>query len=165
MSLFGKYDLKPQTNTAIATVTVTAANSTIVGVNTKLSTDFSAGDFLYVGQNNYVFDSIANATVATVSSADNGGTLVGASSNGAYIVSEKPLSIVIDSNGTANAVYGVSTGEMAFANTSEASAVTHAGWVKRTAGTGGRSGRVFYETLVASSSITGDADDDSKLPE
>lgn len=165
MSLWGKYDLKPQTNTATATVTVTAANSTVVGVNTKFSTDFGAGDFLYVGNNNYIFDSIANATVATVSSADNGGTLVGASSNGAYIVSEKPMYIVNNDGEVANNIYGVSTSEMEFANTTEASAVSHAGWVKRTAGTGGRAGRVHYETLVAGSSITGDATDDSKLPE
>ena len=35
----------------------------------------------------------------------------------------------------------------------------HVGWVKRTVGTGGRAGRVHYETLVAASSITGDAED------
>jgi hypothetical protein len=40
-----------------------------------------------------------------------------------------------------------------------ASEVTHVGWVKKTIGTGGRAGRVFYETLVAASSITGDAED------
>ena len=28
----------------------------------------------------------------------------------------------------------------------------HVGWVKRTVGTGGRAGRVHYETLVAASS-------------
>ena len=35
----------------------------------------------------------------------------------------------------------------------------HVGWVKRTVGTGNRAGRVQYETLVAASSITGDAED------
>ena len=40
-----------------------------------------------------------------------------------------------------------------------ASEVSHIGWVKKTIGTGGRAGRVFYETLVAASSITGDAED------
>jgi hypothetical protein len=35
----------------------------------------------------------------------------------------------------------------------------HVGWVKRTVGTGGRAGRVHYETLVAASSISGDAED------
>ena len=35
----------------------------------------------------------------------------------------------------------------------------HIGWVKKTVGTGGRAGRVHYETLVAASSISGDAED------
>ncbi len=37
--------------------------------------------------------------------------------------------------------------------------VAHIGWVKKTVGTGGRAGRVHYETLVAASSISGDAED------
>ena len=37
--------------------------------------------------------------------------------------------------------------------------VAHIGWVKKTVGTGGRAGRVHYETLVAASSIRGDAED------
>ena len=40
-----------------------------------------------------------------------------------------------------------------------ASEVAHIGWVKKTVGTGGRAGRVHYETLVAASSISGDAED------
>ena len=43
--------------------------------------------------------------------------------------------------------------------------IAHAGWVRRIEGTGGRAGRVQYETLVASSSIAGDAEDDSELPD
>ena len=38
--------------------------------------------------------------------------------------------------------------------------IAHAGWVRRTTGTGGRAGRVQYETLVAMGSITGDQADD-----
>jgi len=41
----------------------------------------------------------------------------------------------------------------------------HAGWVKKTVGTGGRSGRVQYETLVAIGSITTDAADDKTFPD
>ena len=37
--------------------------------------------------------------------------------------------------------------------------VAHAGWVKRTIGTGGRAGRVYYETLVAGGTIGGDQED------
>jgi hypothetical protein len=39
----------------------------------------------------------------------------------------------------------------------------HAGWVLRKEGTGGRAGRVHYETLVAMGSMTGDGDDDAQL--
>lgn len=41
--------------------------------------------------------------------------------------------------------------------------ITHTGWVRRTVGTGGRAGRVHYETLVAGGSITGDAADDRQF--
>ena len=47
-------------------------------------------------------------------------------------------------------------GESGDVNTRE---LAHTGWVKKTVGTGGRAGRVHYETLVAASSITGDAED------
>lgn len=43
--------------------------------------------------------------------------------------------------------------------------ISHAGWVVRTEGTGGRAGRVQYETLVAMGSMTGDGSDDSLLPD
>jgi hypothetical protein len=43
--------------------------------------------------------------------------------------------------------------------------VSHAGWVVRKVGAGGRAGRVQYETLVAMGSITGDGSDDTILPD
>lgn len=42
--------------------------------------------------------------------------------------------------------------------------ITHAGWVKKTVGTGGRAGRVQYETLVAMGSMIGDAAGDTAFP-
>lgn len=169
MSLWGIYDVVPQTNTAIATVAVTAANSTVIGVNTKFADDFSVGQFVHVGKNDYVIEAISNNDTMTVRSGIAGGSLVGASANASYVVSEKPKYVVYSEvGGDANTIYGVSTAEMAYANTAdtEADNVTHAGWVERTVGTGGRSGRVFYETLVAGSMITGDDDtSDDRLPE
>lgn len=50
--------------------------------------------------------------------------------------------------------YGADTTE-----TAVETRITHAGWVLRREGTGGRAGRVTFETLVAGSSITGDAED------
>lgn len=43
--------------------------------------------------------------------------------------------------------------------------LTHAGWVRRTAGTGGRAGRISQEVLVAMGSITGDQADDIQYPD
>lgn len=52
--------------------------------------------------------------------------------------------------------------------TSAGSSATHAGWVLRTVGTGGRAGRVQTETLVAMGSMVSDASepsDDTVLPD
>jgi len=171
MSLWGSYDLVPQSNTATATIVVTAANNTVIGTNTKFADDFNSGNYLYVGDNNYVITTISNNTVMTVRSATTLATTVipGASSNGSYIVSEKPMSITYaQANNaqvsmSANAVYGVSAAEMG-STSGESHAVAHSGWNLRTVGTGGRAGRVTYETLVAGG-ISGDADDDSILPD
>lgn len=166
MSLWGNKDLK--TGSGAGTVVVTAANSTVEAAGGGDLTNFAVGDFLNVGGNDYVFTAIANATFATVRSGVNGGALVGASANAVYTVSEKPLSVVYSEvNGDAGAIFGVDVTEMAYANTAgtEADGVAHAGWVRRTEGTGGRSGRVSYEVLVAGSSISGDAADDTQLPE
>jgi hypothetical protein len=43
--------------------------------------------------------------------------------------------------------------------------LTHAGWVRRTVGTGGRAGRISQEVLVAMGSITGDQADDIQYPD
>lgn len=54
--------------------------------------------------------------------------------------------------------FGVDTAETA-AEASQGTPVTHAGWVLRTTGSGGRAGRVFNETLVAMGSMTADLED------
>jgi hypothetical protein len=43
--------------------------------------------------------------------------------------------------------------------------LTHAGWVRRTVGAGGRAGRVQEEVLVAMGSMTGDQADDIQYPD
>ena len=63
---------------------------------------------------------------------------------------------------TATAVASTGLGNDGDTNTTE---LSHVGWVKKTVGTGGRAGRVHYETLVAASSISGDAADDIALPD
>lgn len=66
------------------------------------------------------------------------------------------------SNTTADAYFtGATVGQFGVDTTETAAAngVTHAGWVLRTEGSGGRAGRVFYETLVAMGSMSGDNED------
>jgi hypothetical protein len=83
---------------------------------------------------------------------------------------------VVDISGTGNNAqyFEISAGTTATAvaalgggtETGESeSNITHTGWVRRTTGTGGRAGRVFYETLVAGGSITGDQSDDIQFPD
>lgn len=57
--------------------------------------------------------------------------------------------------GEAVGVFGVDTTEQGVASNPKGG---HAGWVLRTAGSGGRSGRVMIETLVAMGSMSGDGD-------
>jgi len=117
MSLWGNYDAKAASGTG--TIQVVAANSTAIGSSADLSTNFEVGDYLYVGNNWYVFTAIANATIATVRSANSSTDMAGAQANGDYVVSEKPLFVTfsesLDSTGTmgcAQTVYGVSADEL-----------------------------------------------------
>jgi hypothetical protein len=55
-------------------------------------------------------------------------------------------------------VYGVSNDELQAERAAKAPSPAHSGWVLRKEGTGGRAGRVHYETLVAMSSIVGDGE-------
>ena len=88
---------------------------------------------------------IASSNATTISlAATNGGTALvlvpGAGETGHGLTGETATaSAVLSSGGDKN--------------------VAHAGWVKRTVGTGGRAGRVFYETLVAGGTIGGDQED------
>jgi hypothetical protein len=110
------------------------------------------------------FTLTTEADVAIVTTA---GTLTG--------LSFKPYTIVLISGTGNNAQYfeitnaTTATAVAALGGGTEAgeseSNITHTGWVRRTTGTGGRAGRVFYETLVAGGSITGDQSDDIQFPD
>ena len=56
-------------------------------------------------------------------------------------------------SGKAVGVFGVDTTEIVYARENNEPRPAHAGWVLRTEGTGGRAGRVQYETLVAMGSL------------
>lgn len=61
--------------------------------------------------------------------------------------------------------FGVDANEQTSARVAGNPHAPHAGWVVRTEGSGGRSGRVTHETLVAMKTITGDGSDDTQFPD
>ena len=82
-----------------------------------------------------------------------------------YVISEKPKSTLFDSKYSAGDVFGVDSTEVGVARTTTY-AVTHGGWVGITSYTDQHGNlRVKTETLVAMSSISGDAADDAKFAE
>lgn len=171
MSLWGSQDLVSQSNTATASIVITAANSTVIGTNTKFTDDYAVGQYLNADSRDHVITVISNNEVMTVASANSSATgITDVSSNTAYYVSTKPKFATysesrdsVSINGGTDNIYGVNDREVNYANNSESYAVSHSGWNRRTEGSGGRAGRVFYETLVAGG-ISGDAEDE-KFPE
>lgn len=61
--------------------------------------------------------------------------------------------------------FGVSTDEVRAGNDAGRPVPAHAGWVLRHEGTGLKAGRVWYETLVAMGSMSGDGSDDTYFPD
>jgi hypothetical protein len=127
-------------------------------------------DFISVTANPFVNGDILTYTVAA------GNTVVGGLTNAAsyFAVSANStgLKLALTGDGPAiNVTASVTeTGHTFTGRTATANAVIsggggtsgrgfHAGWVIRTAGTGGRAGRVQYETLVAMGSMTEDGED------
>ena len=161
MALWGNKDSK----TASGTVSITTGGA-VTGVSTAFTTQAKVGNTIRVNGTDYVITKIADDTHCTVESGVNGGTI--ASQSGvSYTLSEKPVYVAqaesagstLGVHGDSTKVFGVDAGE------EEVTGKTHAGWVRRTVGTGGRSGRVFYEVLVAGGSITGDQADDTQFPD
>ena len=155
--------------TAAPTVTVDAPALVVFNGNTAVSgntiaiatanSKFLVGDkVVYAGNttstpgglvdNTAYFVSFANSTVIALSATKGGANVAltkasgdATTANGATIVGERATATAVLS--------GVGGGKGG----------AHAGWVLRTVGSGGRAGRVQYETLVAMGSLSGDAED------
>lgn len=143
MALWGNKDTKAVTGT----VAVTGANTTVTGTTTAFTTELAAGQTLVIATVPYKIASITSATVLNLDTAYAGSTASGLT----VTANESPAYIPHADKAT---IFGVDATEAA-----ETTEITSAGWVKRTVGTGGRSGRTTYETLVAMSTISGDAED------
>lgn len=153
MSLFGNKDDKTSTGTVAI-----AANGLVTGTSTLFQTESAVGDVLTINSTaDFIITEIrSNTNIQVINGALADGdtvTTVGAGNN--YTLSEKPIYVgTSEVGGDLSLVYGVDDNEIAASNGS----IAHTGWVRRTVGTGGRSGRVLTEVLVAGG-ISGDAED------
>ena len=105
-------------------------------------------------------DNAANSDIAALTQVSRGITSANQST-----LFENVTAGAIGPHNNANLIigqFGVSPGEMAALPAGHG---FHAGWVLRKEGTGGRAGRVTYETLVATSSISTDGTDNTWFPE
>jgi len=134
------------------TIALTTANSKFV-VGDRIYYEVPTGNTAIGGLtgNTFYYISFVNASSFAVSTTQNGSnvnlTEATATAGQTHTVKGETAT------GQATVGGGINTG------------LAHAGWVVRTEGTGGRAGRVNYETLVAMGSIASDASDDTVLPD
>ena len=162
MALWGTKDTVYSTGNVNVNVTT--------GVVTKQSGSiaWTSGNGVKVGQvitvdgtSEGVIESIDSATQLTIGTEYLPSSNI---SNKGYEIREKPISTLFDSNYGAGEIYGVDTTEQSVANAASGEArkyaPPHAGWVGITTYNDQHGNlRVKHEVLVASSSITGDAED------
>ena len=134
----------------------TSGNGVKVGQVVTLATD-GAG----VGEG--VIDTINSATSIQLKNLN----LPGAFTDVDYEIREKPISTIGDTNYEAGEIFGVDAAEQAAARGDNSQyRPAHAGWVGITSYTDMHGNqRVKTETLVANSSISADASDDTILPD
>lgn len=182
-------------NSTVATGRVTAvtANATISGYTSAPTVTIAAPAAQSFNANSAVTNATDAIAIATANSiflagdrvtytvAAGNTALTNLTSGGTFFIktsNSSTVTLTTEPNGdTINLTKGLSeTGHSLTGETATAVAVltergytkggAHTGWVLRTAGTGGRAGRVQYETLVAmGGTFSTDASDDAILPD
>ena len=165
MTLWGKKDTVYSTGNVNVNVTT--------GVVTKESGSiaWTAGNGVKVGQvitidgtSEGVIESIDSATQLTIGTEYLPSSNI---SNKTYEIREKPISTLFDTNYGVGEIFGVDAAEQAAARDDNSQyRPAHSGWVGITSYTDMHGNqRVKTETLVANSSISADASDDTILPD
>ena len=169
MSLWGNKDTVYSTGN-VTTIAITNGD----GVITASGSTWNEGNGVVPGlvitmgaKGSGVIKSVDSTTQLTLVGAT--GLTAEGSLTQAYNISEQPVSLVGDSNYDGNEIYGVDTTEQSVATAASGEArkyaPAHAGWVGITTYTDTHGNlRVKTETLVAGSTITGDAED-TKYPD
>lgn len=164
MALWGKQDAAaPSTGT---TVGVTNGSAAVTGVGTSFLTDLDIGDVVIITSGTTTKNRVAAiASNTALTLADNfTGTTAATLAIANVKIQQQPKYVYQDGNAprgqaALGEVYGVDAAEAKNASNVH---VAGPGWVRRTALTGGKSGRVQTELLVAGRSlIAGDNGDDA----
>jgi len=157
--------------------TVALSGLTVTGTGTFFANNYASGDVIRItgAGGDAVIGAIANATSLTLVS-NTELTTATIAANTQYAVSEKPAYVIdTDTNIDGSDVYGVSVAEQVadqalvyndtVNNRGIANTAAHAGWIKLGDIYTDANGNVRRksEVLVAMSTITGDADDDTVL--
>ena len=169
------------TSVAVTNVGSSYTSAPTVAIAAPAAQTFNGNSAVNDGDDTITISAHPFLTGDQVTYGDNSGTAVsGLTDGGTFFVIKTAANALKLATTRANALDGTAidiasgsgaghtlTGETATATASlgASSSGFHAGWVRRTVGTGGRAGRISYETLVASSSIAGDQGDDLELPD
>ncbi|CAB5221497.1 hypothetical protein UFOVP245_170 [uncultured Caudovirales phage] len=143
-------------NTAVtagpSTGLVTDANSSIT---VSSAGSFATGDAIIyrVAAGNTAISGLTSGTTYYVQAANSTWLGLSATSGGSRITLTKGVTE------TGHTLQGITATAAAVVGGGKNNGIAHAGWNVRKVGTGGRAGRVQYETLVAMGSMTGDGED------
>ena len=151
---------------APAAINITAnsagfSNTTDTLVVSTANSKFQVGDRLFYAvpaTNTAIAPLTANAYYY-VSFVNSSALALSATSGGANI---DITDARVTASGETHTIQGDTAAGLLIPTGAKAQGAAHAGWVVRREGTGGRAGRVQYETLVAMGSITGDDPGDDK---
>ena len=169
MSLWGKSDSLFSTGTI--SVNLTTKVATISSGTLPAAGTIEGGVVTITGKGSAVIlERTGNTTFTIESTTGLDGTAI---SGVAYNISEQPVYTVVDSNYGEEEIYGVDTTEQTVANAASGDArkyaPAHAGWVGIQTYMDNSHNppilRVKSEAVVAGTSITGDAADDTVLPD
>ena len=143
---------------------VTVGNSTNTGWITLGTTNtalWANGDqATYVANTgNTVIGGLANGTAYYVYLQNTSTAFLSSTSGGSFI----NLSSVGTGAQAGHSLTGQTATGVATVSSNGSTGITHAGWVLRTEGSGGRAGRVQFETLVAMGSLSSDATSDNPV--
>ena len=170
MTLWGKKD------SVYSDGTIAVSGTTVTGTGTTFNTSglINEGDVISIGagvtQGEAVIASVTNATTLVLKQKNGAAPISAVPAGASYVISQKPQSLLGQTQYSATEVFGVDNAEVGVARTT-AFSVTHGGWVGITSyiqnnADGTTTLRVKTETLVAmgkdkdnSGGITGDAED------